>query len=239
MGHGWLSTLGRLGLPWAGRLRRRARARRGPAPAKREIASSPLQRGRATRLTAAGIGPPRASGLVSLSAALVPSTARRASVQEPVPLEGSNSTCTLERTHLVVLARFVLGHVEPGDMVDPEAEPGDLGERPVEADHPGGGQMIDAGLERKKAGSTAPSSVVKSWPGPQGPAPGGPDRPRLPDLRVVSAPQGADRRPPGRGPQGLLTLGFDPNRFQTEPPACYRASWQLPGPDSHRQATTS
>ena len=39
--------------------------------------------------------------------------------------------------------------------------------------------------------------------------------------------------------QGLLTLGFDPARFQTEPPACYRASWQLPGPDSHRQATTS
>src|SRR4051812_6067051 len=40
-------------------------------------------------------------------------------------------------------------------------------------------------------------------------------------------------------PTGLLTLGFDPTRFQTEPPACYRASWQLPGPDSHRQATTS
>jgi hypothetical protein len=39
--------------------------------------------------------------------------------------------------------------------------------------------------------------------------------------------------------EGLLTLGFDPTRFQTEPPACYRASWQLPGPDSHRQATTS
>ncbi len=38
---------------------------------------------------------------------------------------------------------------------------------------------------------------------------------------------------------GLLTLGFDPDRFQTEPPVCYRASWQLPGPDSHRQATTS
>jgi hypothetical protein len=36
-----------------------------------------------------------------------------------------------------------------------------------------------------------------------------------------------------------LTLGSDPARFQTEPPACYRASWQLPGPDSHRQATTS
>jgi hypothetical protein len=40
-------------------------------------------------------------------------------------------------------------------------------------------------------------------------------------------------------PEGLLTLGFDPTRFQTEPPACYRASWQLSGPDSHRQATTS
>jgi hypothetical protein len=38
---------------------------------------------------------------------------------------------------------------------------------------------------------------------------------------------------------GLLTLGFDQARFQTRPPACYRASWQLPGPDSHRQATTS
>jgi len=40
-------------------------------------------------------------------------------------------------------------------------------------------------------------------------------------------------------PEGLLTLGSDPARFQTEPPACYRASWQLPGPDFHRQATTS
>src|SRR3954452_24145837 len=31
--------------------------------------------------------------------------------------------------------------------------------------------------------------------------------------------------PPLAGP---LTLGFDPARFQTEPPVCYRASWQLP-----------
>ena len=38
---------------------------------------------------------------------------------------------------------------------------------------------------------------------------------------------------------GLLTPGLDPARFQTEPPACYRASWQLPGPESHLQATTS
>ena len=38
---------------------------------------------------------------------------------------------------------------------------------------------------------------------------------------------------------GPLTLGSDPARFLTRPPACYRASWQLPGPDFHRQATTS
>jgi hypothetical protein len=47
---------------------------------------------------------------------------------------------------------------------------------------------------------------------------------------------GSHRCSPMKGP---LTLGFDPARFQTKPPACYRASWQLPGPDSHRQATTS
>ena len=38
---------------------------------------------------------------------------------------------------------------------------------------------------------------------------------------------------------GLSTLGSDPARFPAEPPACYRASCQLPGPDFHRQATTS
>ncbi|PJE93867.1 hypothetical protein CUT44_32265 [Streptomyces carminius] len=36
-----------------------------------------------------------------------------------------------------------------------------------------------------------------------------------------------------------MTLGFDAGRFPPTPPACYRASWQLPGPDFHRQATTS
>ena len=40
-------------------------------------------------------------------------------------------------------------------------------------------------------------------------------------------------------PKGLLMLGFDPARFQTKPPACYRASWQLPERDSHPLATTS
>jgi hypothetical protein len=38
---------------------------------------------------------------------------------------------------------------------------------------------------------------------------------------------------------GLPTLGFDLTRFQVKPPACYRASWQLPGPDFHRLATAS
>src|SRR5437660_1191040 len=38
---------------------------------------------------------------------------------------------------------------------------------------------------------------------------------------------------------GLSTLGFDAGRFPPTPPVCYRASWQLPGPDFHRQATTS
>ena len=40
-------------------------------------------------------------------------------------------------------------------------------------------------------------------------------------------------------PIGLLTLGFDAGRFPPTPPVCYRASWQLPGPDLHRQAMTS
>jgi hypothetical protein len=39
--------------------------------------------------------------------------------------------------------------------------------------------------------------------------------------------------------KGLSTLGSGPARFQARPPACYRAPWRLPGPDFHRQATTS
>ena len=35
------------------------------------------------------------------------------------------------------------------------------------------------------------------------------------------------------------TSGFDPDRFPSEPPICYRASWQLPGPDLHRLATAT
>jgi hypothetical protein len=39
--------------------------------------------------------------------------------------------------------------------------------------------------------------------------------------------------------EGLLTLGFDPARFQAAPPACYRAPWRLPGSDFHQLATAS
>ena len=57
------------------------------------------------------------------------------------------------------------------------------------------------------------------------------------DAAGFTAFHAADRivAPPPRG----FTLGSDPGPFQTKPPACYRASWQLPGPDFHRQATTS
>ena len=37
---------------------------------------------------------------------------------------------------------------------------------------------------------------------------------------------------------GLVTLGFDARGFPPTLPACYRASWQLPGPDSHRLVMT-
>ena len=36
-----------------------------------------------------------------------------------------------------------------------------------------------------------------------------------------------------------MAYGFDAGRFPPTPPACYRATWLLPGPDFHRQATTS
>src|SRR5690349_14678210 len=44
---------------------------------------------------------------------------------------------------------------------------------------------------------------------------------------------GPHRRSPFTGP---LTLGSGPARFPAKPPACYRASWQLPGPDFHRRS---
>jgi hypothetical protein len=52
-----------------------------------------------------------------------------------------------------------------------------------------------------------------------------------PKARPLTTPQASlhatDRTvaPPVTGP---LTLGSDPARFQAKPPACYRASWQLP-----------
>src|SRR3954447_15019582 len=70
--------------------------------------------------------------------------------------------------------------------------------------------------------------------------PGRDGRPRVytyPVTRVASGRQDEGQGPLSRSPERLLTLGFDPARFPTEPPACYRASWQLPGRDSHPLAT--
>lgn len=39
-------------------------------------------------------------------------------------------------------------------------------------------------------------------------------------------------------PTRLSTPGFDTGRFPPTPPACYRASWQLPGRDFHPLAVT-
>ncbi len=39
-------------------------------------------------------------------------------------------------------------------------------------------------------------------------------------------------------PKGLSTLRFSTGRFPPALAACYRASWQLPGPDLHRLADT-
>ncbi len=58
------------------------------------------------------------------------------------------------------------------------------------------------------------------------------------DLTTRQASLHATDRPVAP-PVGLLTLGFDAGRFPPTPPVCYRASWQLPGPDLHRQAMTS
>ena len=38
--------------------------------------------------------------------------------------------------------------------------------------------------------------------------------------------------------QGDLVDWFNSTVSKVEPPACYRAYWQLPGPDFHRQTTS-
>jgi len=85
-----------------------------------------------------------------------------------------------------------------------------------------------------------PGSSPLPRPSPWIRGPGSPcSRPKARPLTTPQASLNATDRtvaPPVTGP---LTLGSDPARFQAKPPACYRASWQLPGPDSHRQATTS
>ena len=98
-------------------------------------------------------------------------------------------------------------------------------------------------LRRGVPRGCTPGSAPLPWPSPRQRGLGTPS-PRLTEVdgRHFTTPQASlhatDRivAPPL---SGLLTLGFDPARFQTKPPACYRAPWRLPGPDFHRQATTS
>ena len=67
----------------------------------------------------------------------------------------------------------------------------------------------------------------------------GPTRLRAGALTTLQASLHVTDRSVAHPHPGRSTLGFDPARFQTTPPACYRAPWRLPGPDFHRQATTS
>ncbi len=85
-----------------------------------------------------------------------------------------------------------------------------------------------------------PGSTPLPWPSPRSKGLGTPCSP--PSRAGLITTSQASRHATDRilaPPIGPLTLGSDPARFQAKPPACYRAPWQLPGPDFHRQATTS
>jgi hypothetical protein len=94
-------------------------------------------------------------------------------------------------------------------------------------------QTFHAPIRREVPQGCNPGSTPLPWPSPR-PTGLGTSSPLTTRQASLDA---ADRLV--APPTGLLTLGFDPTRFQTEPPACYRASWQLPGRDSHPLATTS
>jgi hypothetical protein len=91
--------------------------------------------------------------------------------------------------------------------------------------------------------TTRPSAELQSgsaslpWPRPDNEVPALPHPPKGGPLPTPQASLDATDRL--SLPHGLVTLGFNPGRVQTAPPACYRASWQIPGLDSNRQATAS
>jgi putative transposase len=78
-----------------------------------------------------------------------------------------------------------------------------------------------------------------------GPSRGHP--PRIPACRFTSTDVISGRHKVSRHatdriaapPHRAFDAGLRPARFQAEPPACCRDSWQLSGPDFHQQATTS
>jgi hypothetical protein len=107
--------------------------------------------------------------------------------------------------------------------------------------------------------SPVPVSTV-----PPHPAPSTPEGPSALHLQELHAFRGLRRESPGSAPSGplaglasrggrihvmlraerllpqigLLTLRFGTQRFPCAPGVCYRVSWHLPGPDSHRLANT-
>jgi hypothetical protein len=96
----------------------------------------------------------------------------------------------------------------------------------------------------------SPSSVrrvhaIARPPAPDATTPTTAGRPTCAARPAASALDRAARRARASGGRWTITrtdkLASDLRLLdtQTRPPACYRASWQLPGPDSHRQATTS
>ena len=89
-------------------------------------------------------------------------------------------------------------------------------------------------LPRRVHRRCTPGSPRLPWPSPSTPG-------SAPPLQTNGAAGFASRYGPDRShvPTGRLTLGSDAGRFPPTPPACYPASWHLPGPDSHRQANAS
>jgi hypothetical protein len=99
--------------------------------------------------------------------------------------------------------------------------------RPFRSPYPG--RFLTAAL---------PGSSRRPWPSPQIPGLGSPLSPEGAKITGRQDSLHATDRPLAH-PQGALDAGLRHRAFPPTPPACYRASWQLPGPDLPRQANAS
>src|SRR3954468_5819508 len=93
-------------------------------------------------------------------------------------------------------------------------------------------------IRREVPRGCTPGSSPLPWPSPRRTGLGSPfPHPQVGTLTTrQTSLHAADRAV--APPQGLLTLRFAAGRFPPTTAACYRAPWRLPGPDSHRLATT-